>query len=127
MEILKKPRLPRLLLTPGTLLIYYGEEIGMQGCKPDEDIRLLMPELSQCRVYNRHAYALHDYHRSMVEQNEDPDSLLNHYRSLIKLRGENPVLSNGEIVLLDTDNPGSAVLKPADQKFLYCQLKEAPI
>jgi glycosidase len=56
--------------------------------------------------------------------------LLNHYRSLIKLRGENPVLSNGEIVLLDTDNPGVyAVLRSsADQKILVVvNLKEAPI
>ncbi|MBT3391812.1 MAG: alpha-amylase, partial [Chloroflexi bacterium] len=31
-----------LLTAPGTPFIYYGEEIGMQGKKPDEDIRLPM-------------------------------------------------------------------------------------
>ncbi|MEP6895940.1 MAG: alpha-amylase family glycosyl hydrolase, partial [Chloroflexota bacterium] len=31
-----------LLTSPGTPFIYYGEEIGMQGKKPDEDIRLPM-------------------------------------------------------------------------------------
>ena len=31
-----------LLTSPGTPFIYYGEEIGMQGRKPDEDIRLPM-------------------------------------------------------------------------------------
>ena len=31
-----------LLTSPGTPYIYYGEEIGMQGEKPDEDIRLPM-------------------------------------------------------------------------------------
>ena len=31
-----------LLTLPNTPMIYYGEEIGMQGVKPDEDIRLPM-------------------------------------------------------------------------------------
>ena len=31
-----------LLTSPGTPFIYYGEEIGMQGKKPDENIRLPM-------------------------------------------------------------------------------------
>ena len=31
-----------LLTSPGTPFLYYGEEIGMQGRKPDEDIRLPM-------------------------------------------------------------------------------------
>ncbi|MBL8051714.1 MAG: hypothetical protein JNM46_10875, partial [Anaerolineales bacterium] len=31
-----------MLTSPGTPYIYYGEEIGMQGVKPDEDIRLPM-------------------------------------------------------------------------------------
>ena len=31
-----------MLTSPGTPFIYYGEEIGLQGKKPDEDIRLPM-------------------------------------------------------------------------------------
>ena len=31
-----------MLTSPGTPFIYYGEEVGMQGQKPDEDIRLPM-------------------------------------------------------------------------------------
>jgi glycosidase len=124
-----------LLTSLGTPFIYYGEEIGMQGRKPDEDIRLPMQWSSEANAGFTtgtpwRAPALDYQQVNVVEQNEDPDSLLNHYRSLIKLRGENPVLSNGEIVLLDTDNPGVyAVLRSsADQKILVVvNLKEAPI
>ncbi len=43
-----------LLTSPGTPFIYYGEEIGMQGKKPDENIRLPMQWTSdaECRLHH---------------------------------------------------------------------------
>jgi len=100
-----------LLTSPGTPFIYYGEEIGMQGKKPDEDIRLPMqwstsanagfttgtpwrtPNVSYSQV-------------NVAKQNEDPNSLLNLYRTLTKLRSEHPVLRTGSITILETGNTG---------------------
>jgi len=64
-----------LFTLPGTPLIYYGMEIGMEGMKPDPDIRRPM-------------------RWDLVEaQNGDPSSLLSWHRDLIRLRRELPALS----------------------------------
>jgi alpha-amylase len=100
-----------LLTAPGTPFIYYGEEIGMMGVKPDEDIRLPMQWCSD----QPHACftsgtpwrpVARDYPtRSVALQEPDPDSLLNHYRALIQLRNAYPALSVGEWTLVES-NPG---------------------
>ena len=114
-----------LLTSPGTPFIYYGEEIGMQGQKPDEDIRLPMQ-------WNPEVHAgfsagipwrapASDYPQvNIAAQDDDPDSLLNHYRELIRLRSESTALNRGAITLLDTENSGVyAVLRSsADQTIL---------
>jgi alpha-amylase len=124
-----------LLTSPGTPFIYYGEEIGMQGQKPDEDIRLPMQWSAEANAGfttgTPWRAPASDYQQvNVATQHEDPDSLLNHYRFLIELRRENPVLSNGEIVLLDPDNTGVyAILRStADQKVLVIvNLKGTPV
>lgn len=100
-----------LLTSPGTPFIYYGEEIGMQGKKPDEDIRLPMQwnadenagftTGSPWRALNK------EYTRVNVAiQESDPNSLLNLYRALIRLRVEHPALRGGSISVLETGNTG---------------------
>ncbi len=124
-----------LLTSPGTPFIYYGEEIGMQGQKPDEDIRLPMQWDSEIHAGFTTGTPWRapagDYPQvNVASQNEDGDSLLNHYRQLIRLRRENAALSKGEIHLLETDNPGVyAVLRSfAEQKILVLvNLKKTPI
>lgn len=100
-----------MLTSPGTPFIYYGEEIGMQGQKPDEDIRLPMQ-------WNADEYAgfstttpwrtpHHDYTQVNVEtQDGDSASLLEHYRTLIHLRKAHPALQTGDITLLDAGSSG---------------------
>jgi glycosidase len=114
-----------LLTAPGTPFIYYGEEVGMPGQKPDENIRLPMQ-------WNAEANAgfttgipwrapASDYPQvNVAVQEADSNSLLNHYRELIQLRRKNTALSRGEITLLDADNTGVyAVLRStADQTLL---------
>ncbi|MGD8856719.1 MAG: alpha-amylase family glycosyl hydrolase [Chloroflexota bacterium] len=114
-----------LLTSPGVPFIYYGEEIGMLGEKPDEDIRRPMQWTAEGPGAGftegqpwRPPYE--DYpDRNVAAQEEDPDSLLNHYRRLIHLRSEHSALRDGAWTLVDTD-PGRlyATLRYDDEEAL---------
>ncbi len=100
-----------LLTSPGTPFLYYGEEIGMQGRKPDEDIRLPMQWSGEANTGFSAGKPWRSpdvgYPQVNVEaQLNDPDSLLSHYRTLIHLRRANPALSGDGIQLLGAGNPG---------------------
>ena len=96
-----------LLTSPGTPFIYYGEEIGMQGAKPDPDIRLPMQ-------WSDGPYAgfsseepwreVHELYQTInvADQQDSPESLLSHYRSLIDLRNVHTTLRTGKTTILDT-------------------------
>ena len=43
--------------------------------------------------------------RSVERQNDDPDSLLNHYRTLIHLRNDNEALRVGDWTLVESGSP----------------------
>lgn len=97
-----------LLTLPGNPFIYYGEEIGMLGQKPDEDIRepfRWYPGEGEGQTswrmprYNRGENAV-----SVEGQTGDPDSLLSHYRELIRVRQENEVLMEGGFANLPQKN-----------------------
>lgn len=100
-----------LLTCPGTPFIYYGEEIGMQGRKPDEDIRLPMQWSTEAnagfttgtpwRAVDAGASEI-----NVAAQENSSDSLLNHYRTLIKLRAEHSALRTGNLSLVETNTPG---------------------
>lgn len=109
----QKARLAAILLftSPGTPFIYYGEEIGMQGEKPDEDIRLPMQwnaEENAGFTIGSPWRAPHEGYEqiNVATQESDPNSLLNLYRQLIKLRAEHSVLRSGSITLLETGSTG---------------------
>jgi glycosidase len=100
-----------MLTSPGTPFIYYGEEIGMQGQKPDEDLRLPMQwsakKYAGFSVTDPWRAPRNDYEQVNVAlQSGDPNSLLEHYRRLIALRKSNPALRTGKVSLLDTKNTG---------------------
>jgi alpha-amylase len=88
-----------LLTLPGHPFIYYGEELGMQGRKPDEDIREPMrwyrngkgPGLAAWK-----GWSTRDGPDISVEAEQaDSDSLLNLYRKLIGWREQVSALRDG--------------------------------
>ena len=97
-----------LLTAPGVPFVYYGEEIGQIGEKPDEMIRNPMPWSSAAHggftQANRPWEPLQPGHatRNVAVQDTDPASLLNHYRRLIRLRQAEPALSRGSFRSIET-------------------------
>jgi len=111
-DSLPKARLAATLLltSPGVPFLYYGEEIGMRGKKPDVFIRRPMQWSDALRAGFSSGRPWMDvdlnYDVVNVEtQSEDPDSLLSHYRRLIRLRLEFPTLRIGDWVPLDASEP----------------------
>lgn len=103
-----------LLTLPGTPYLYYGEELGMKGAKPDEYIREPMPWYSAASggegqtTWEKSRFNGNAETVSVEAQTADKHSLLNHYRELIKWRNEEPALRNGGIAEFK--------LEPANQK-----------
>jgi alpha-amylase len=102
-----------LLLTgPGVPFIYYGEEIGMTGAKPDERIRTPMrwDTSTPAAGFSTHApwEALSEDAPSInvASESADPASLLSHYRDLIRLRAAHPAIATGAWMPVDVDAPG---------------------
>jgi glycosidase len=98
-----------LLTSPGIPFVYYGEEIGMVGSKPDEDIRRPMQWTSQAGAGFTTGSAWRapadDYKSvNIAAQDADPNSLLNHYRALIALRNSHEALRIGDWTLIESNS-----------------------
>ncbi len=114
------------LTFPGVPFVYYGEEIGMQGTKPDENIRRPMQWRPDGGFTTGQPWRLYysDYPARHVEgQSADPDSLLNHYRALIRLRNTHEALRVGDWLLVETGmNVVHASLRFSDQEVILVLL-----
>ncbi|MER2997581.1 alpha-amylase family glycosyl hydrolase [Pontibacter populi] len=98
-----------LLTLPGSPYIYYGEEIGMKGKKPDEEIR--EPFLwdvkanDECRTtWMTPKNSTEQTVAPVAVQEQDQASILNHYKSLIKLRNNSAALTYGTIEPVTLEN-----------------------
>ena len=106
----RRARLAATLLftLPGMPFMYYGEEIGMTGNKPDPRLRTPMHWNRQASMGFTtglpHEPLQPDSLTANVEaQTADPGSLLNHYRALIRLRKDLTAIgSTGDFVPLET-------------------------
>ena len=99
-----------LLTLPGFPFVYYGEEIGMTGDKPDPRLRTPMqwaPGHAGGFTTGRPWERLQPDSQTVTVQAEDrdPASLLNRYRRLMQLRRDNRALGSGRLVSLSTGNP----------------------
>jgi alpha-amylase len=98
-----------MLMLPGMPFVYYGEEIGMVGPKPDEMIRAPMQWSS---APNSGFTAGKPWEplqpdwktKNVAAQDSSRRSLLNHYRKLIHLRNAHQALSSGSLTLLQTND-----------------------
>jgi alpha-amylase len=110
-----------LLTAPGVPFIYYGEEIGQTGSKPDEDIRRPMQWTGEgpgvgFTTGRPWRMPSADYPEvNVAAQDGDPDSLLNLYRTLIRLRAGHAALRTGDTWVVNPDTQRLyAILRYAD-------------
>ena len=117
-----------MLMLPGIPFVYYGEEIGMMGSKPDEQIRTPMQ-------WSRTAGAgftggtpweapQPDWaSRNVAAQDGDPASLLNHYRRLIHLRNQHSALNAGDLAMeTASDAAVAAIVRQSTEETIVIAL-----
>ncbi len=99
-----------LLTLPGLPFVYYGEEIGMTGDKPDPRIRTpmhwtLAPAAGFTEGTPWEPLQPDSFSANVEVMNGDSTSLLSHYRRLIHLRAASPALAAGDFVPLTAGSP----------------------
>ncbi len=98
-----------LLTLPGLPFVYYGEEIGMSGDKPDERLRTPMQWSAGAGLGFTSGKAWEAAQPdsltvNVARQAADPRSLLNRYRQLIHLRASSSALGAGELIPVDASS-----------------------
>jgi len=102
-----------LLTLPGLPFVYYGEEIGMTGDKPDPRLRTPM-QWTPGRAAGFTSGAPWEPLQpdtataNVAVETRDSASLLTHYRKLIHLRANNPALGGGDFLPLQSSDSAVA-------------------
>lgn len=91
-----------LLTLPGTPYIYYGEELGMFGKKPDEYIRepFLWAPGKEDAMQTRWEEPRYSTDQTVIPysvQKDDPNSIYNFYKDFIRYRNSSMILTYGDI------------------------------
>lgn len=99
-----------LFTLPGAPYIYYGEEIGMKGKKPDEQIREPFIWDIKPRDHTRATWEVSKFTTDTSVtaeelQDKNDQSILNHYRAMIRLRKKTKSLARGEMMPVKLNTP----------------------
>ena len=105
------------LTLPGNPFIYYGEEIGMKGEKPDEKIREPLKWFKELKEPQT-KWEVIEFNKdiSIEEQMEQPDSLLTYYKALIRVRQSSEALVSGDFITIETNNNKALVYQRKTDK-----------
>jgi glycosidase len=113
------------LTSPGVPFVYYGEEIGMTGRKPDPDLRTPMqwtgaPGAGFSTATPWHAVNPDFERRNVATESSDEGSLLSLYRRLIRLNEASTALRRGQVVgvTVAAGNVYAAMRQTADEVVL---------
>ncbi|MEI4829905.1 alpha-amylase family glycosyl hydrolase [Bacillus sp. FJAT-53711] len=97
-----------LLTLPGNPFIYYGEEIGMTGQKPDELIRepfrWYEDDKKGQTSWETPVYNIGHNGISVEAQDKQKASLLSHYRKMIRVRQQHDELVKGNLESISVNN-----------------------
>jgi glycosidase len=124
------------LTLPGLPFVYYGEELGMTGPKPDELIRTPMawtragPHAGFTTGTPWQPLAADSLQANVEAQRDDPRSLHRLYRRLIAMRATVPALAEGTLLPVRTNGPEllAYIRRAGDEAVLVVvNLDEMPI
>lgn len=106
------------LTLPGTPFIYYGEETGMTGIKPDEDIREPFiwdnKDMKQNTSWRK---ITNDVNKVALNVQKDyENSIYNFYKGIIKARNENKSLNSGTVSMVESGNSAVMIMKRESDK-----------
>lgn len=97
---------------PGAPFIYYGEEIGQAGQKPDDNRREPFDwyasgegdgMTTMTKFFNPNIkYVVPNDGCSVEEEAQEPTSILNHYRKIVSIRNNNKAFYNGKYETIGT-------------------------
>jgi glycosidase len=110
-----------VLTAPGIPFVYYGEEIGMSGTKPDELIRTPMQWTGEKGAGFSEGPPWEPVHSdfttiNVADQTGESTSLLEHYRKLIQLRNAHPALRTGKTYVAESKSNKLVAYLRADEE-----------
>lgn len=95
-----------LLTLPGTPYVYYGEETGMRGNKPDEQIRepFIWDNKDRKKNTSWENSINHVDNIAVSVEEKNPESMLNFYKRIINIRNSSEILKYGRFETVNVKN-----------------------